>query len=110
MLIDPSKEAENDKLSDGYSLDAPSGALRAPFFLSVTWSWKLAIMLTPNQSSTSFLLRDNRSVITLRCWNQHQELEKNVSFSEMYRFTSLLGLEHSLDQQTATRVGRNCLF
>ena len=66
--------------------------------------------MTPNVSSRTTLSHCLRSVIILRWWHQHQRLEKNVSFSEMYRFTYLLGLEHSLDPQTATRVGRNCLF
>ena len=110
MLVDHSKEAENDQLSDGYSLDAPSGALRAPLLHSLTWSWKICVKVTPKPSSRTTLSHGVWSVITLRCWHQHQRLEKIVSFSEMYRFRCLLGLEHSQSPRAASRVGQNCLF
>ena len=87
MLIDHSKEAENDQLSNGYSFNAR--------FCSLTWSWKLCVKVTPIVSSRTILLRGLRSVFILRCCHQHQRLEKTVSFSEMYRFRYLLGLEHS---------------
>ena len=106
MLIDHSKEAENDQLSNGYSLNAPSGALRALFFCSLTWRWKIYVKVTPNQSSRTFLLRESWPVFILRSWHQHQRLEKTVSFSEMYRFRYLLGLQHSKCTRVAWRVGQ----
>ena len=106
MLIDHSLEAYNHQLSIGYSFNAPSGALRALRFTSLTWSWKLCVKVTPIVSSRTILLRCLRSVFILRCCHQHQRLEKTVSFSEMYRFRYLLGLEHSICTRVAWRVGR----
>ena len=105
MLIDHSLEAYNHQLSIGYSLNTPSWALRALRFTSLTWSWKLCVKVTPIVSSRTILLRCLRSVFILRWCHQHQRLEKTVSFSEMYRFRYLLGLEHSICTRVAWRVG-----
>ena len=66
--------------------------------------------MTPIVSSKTTLSHCLRSVFILRWWHQHQRLEKTVSFSEMYRFRYLLGLQHSINPQTATRVGPKWLF
>ena len=105
MFIDHSLEAHNDQLSNGHSLDAPSWALRAQLLQSLTWSWKTGVKVTPISSSRTTLSHGVWSVITLRCWHQHQRLEKTVSFSKMYRFRYLLGLEHSKCTRVARRVG-----